>query len=76
MGVGFAILPGFAKGSKGHERAAWVALVLVNLGVVLAGLGPVLGAPDLIPFLGRLAQAGAAAAIAVHAWPRGKSLGA
>lgn len=73
MGVGFWILPRFAGGtSRGNVAAAWWAFGLVNIGAFLSGLGPVLGAPGLIPFSGRLAEAGAAVAFAIHAWQRVK----
>ena len=73
MGVAFWILPRFSS-SRGNEKAAWLAFVLLNVGVWLAGLGPLLGAPPVISFLGRLAEVGAGAAFAVHAWPRVKPL--
>jgi hypothetical protein len=75
MGVGFWIFPRFRR-ARGNEKPAWVAFGLINVGVWLAGLGPVVGAPTLILLLGRLAEAGAAVAFAVHAWPRIKPPGA
>jgi hypothetical protein len=74
MGVAFWIFPRFWR-SRGDERPAWLAFGLINLGVWLAGLGLVLGAPAWVILLGRLAEAGAAAAFAVHAWPRVKPPG-
>ena len=74
MGVGFWIFPRFRR-SRGDERPAWLAFALINLGVLLAGLGHVLGAPPLILLVGRLAEAGAAAAFGLHAWSRIKSPG-
>ena len=75
MGVGFWILPRFRAGvSRGNERAAWAAFALLNVGVWLAGMGPLLDAPTWATLLGRLAEAGSAAAFAVHAWPRVKPL--
>jgi len=47
---------------------------MINAGVWLAGFGPVLGAPPAIPLLGRLAEAGAAIAFVLHAWPRVRPL--
>lgn len=71
MGVIFWIFPRFRfEPRRGNVPAAWTAFVLLNLGVWLAGAGPVVGAPAVVPLLGRLAEAGAAAAFAVHAWPR------
>ena len=80
MGVGFWIFPRFRR-SRGHEKLAWLAFGLLNLGIWLAGVGPVLGASTLagVPLallLGRLAEGGAAIAFAAHAWPRIKPPGA
>ncbi len=74
MGVGFWIFPRFWR-SRGNEKAAWVAFGLLNAGVWLVGVGAALGAPPLIPLLGRLAEVGAVAAFALHAWPRIKPPG-
>lgn len=75
MGVAFWILPRFLQGpERGNTVAVWVAFSLLNVGVLLVGVGWTVGAPALIPFLGRLAEAGAAVAFAVHAWPRVKPL--
>jgi hypothetical protein len=75
LGVGFWILPRFGRGpARGNETFAWLAFGLVNAGVCLAGLAPVLNAPPSITLLGRLAEAGAAIAFAVHVWPRVKPL--
>ncbi|MBE7551273.1 MAG: hypothetical protein HS126_09400 [Anaerolineales bacterium] len=75
MGVAFWIFPRFWR-SRGNETPAWLAFGLINLGVCLAGLGPLLGAPSLVILLGRLAEAGAAAAFALHIWSRVKPPGA
>lgn len=75
MGVGFWIFPRFWR-SRGNEKPVWLAFGLLNLGVWLAGLGLFLGAPPLVTLLGRLAEAGAAAAFTVHIWPRLKPPGA
>lgn len=75
MGVAFWILPRF-QSSRGNTKPAWLAFALLNGGVWLAGLGTTLGAPAVIPALGRLAEVGAAVAFAIHAWPRIKPPGA
>jgi hypothetical protein len=74
MGVGFWILPRFG-GSRGNQTPAWTAFILLNLGVLLAGVGPTLGAPNLVSLLGRLGEVAGSIAFAIHAWPRVKPLG-
>ncbi len=74
MGVGFWIFPRFWR-SRGNEKPAWLAFGLLNLGVWLAGVGPLLGAPALMLLAGRLAELGAVVAFAAHAWPRIKPPG-
>jgi hypothetical protein len=74
MGVAFWIFPRFWR-SRGDEKPAWLAFGLINLGVWLAGAGLALGAPAWLILIGRLAEAGAAAAFAWHAWPRVKPPG-
>jgi cbb3-type cytochrome oxidase subunit 1 len=75
MGVAFWIFPRFWR-SRGDERIAWLAFSLLNVGVWLAALSLLLGASPYFTFAGRLAEAGAAIAFAVHAWPRIKPPGA
>ena len=75
LGVGFWIFPRFWR-SRGDERPAWAAFGLLNGGVLLAGLAPLLSLPVWAIFAGRLAEAGAAVAFALLAWPRIKPPGA
>ena len=75
MGVAFWILPRFGA-SRGNEKTAWAAFVLLNAGVWIAGTGQLLGAPSGVSLVGRAAEAGAAVAFAIHAWPRVKPLSA
>lgn len=75
LGVAFWILPRFQT-QRGNTRPAWLAFWLLNVGIWLVCLAPVSGAPAVALPLGRLAEAGAAAAFAVHAWPRIKPPGA
>jgi heme/copper-type cytochrome/quinol oxidase subunit 1 len=71
MGVAFWILPRHLRGpQRGHEVTVWLAFALLNGGVLMVGLGWMLGAPALIPLLGRVAEAGSAVAFAAHAWRR------
>ncbi len=73
LGVAFWILPRFARRPvRGNLPAAWSALLLLNLGVLLVGVGAALRLPGLYALTGRVAEAGAVLAFAVHAWPRVK----
>jgi hypothetical protein len=75
MGVAFWIFPRFWR-SRGNEKPAWLAFGLINLGVWLAGVGPLLSVPVLFVLLGRLVESGAAVAFAWHIWSRIKPPGA
>lgn len=71
MGVAYWILPRLAGGAgRGAVGYAWLAFVLVNLGVVSAALGPVVGSVDGVRFFGRAVEAAAAIAFGFHAWRR------
>jgi hypothetical protein len=74
MGVAFWILPRI-RGQRGNKRLAWLAFVLINVGVLCVGLGTPLRAPSAILLVGRLAEAVAVMAFTAHAWPRIKPLG-
>jgi hypothetical protein len=77
MGVAFWILPRHTQGpERGREVTIWLAFALLNGGVLMVGLGWMLGAPALIPLLGRVAEAGSAVAFAAHAWRRVRPFGA
>ena len=75
IGVAFWIFPRFWR-SRGNEKPAWLAFALLNLGVWLAGVGPLLTGSTSILLVGRLAEAGSAVAFALHIWPRVKPPGA
>ena len=71
MDVGYWILPRFSQEPRrGREGLAWLSIGLLNVGVLLAGLGPALAAPLALTLLGRSLELGAAAVFAVHVWPR------
>ena len=74
LGVAFWIFPRFWR-SRGNETPAWISFGLLNLGVWLAGGGLLLATPGWVVLLGRLAEAGAAIAFAIHIWPRVKPPG-
>ncbi|NIR45320.1 MAG: hypothetical protein GWN99_12955 [Gemmatimonadetes bacterium] len=73
MGVAFWILPRFPEGPKrGNVAAAWLAFVALNAGVLSVVAGTTLGPMPGYVLAGRSAEAIAAAAFVVHAWPRVK----
>lgn len=69
LGVGFWIFPRFRR-SRGNEKPGWLAFGLLNVGIWLVGLGPLLDGATFIITLGRLAEVGAVLAFAIHVWPR------
>jgi hypothetical protein len=71
LGVAFWILPRW-QSQRGDVRPAWAALALLNAGVWLVALAPYAGAANALTAAGRLLEAAAALAFAVHAWPRVK----
>ena len=76
MGVAFWILPRFSREPRyGSQRLGWIAYLLLNIGVLSAGVGQWLNAPPIIPLLGRIAEALAVVFFALHAWPRVKPIG-
>jgi hypothetical protein len=76
IGVAFWILPRYPQGpERGHEPVVWLVFVLLNGGVLMVGIGWLLEAPAVVPWLGRIAEAGAAVAFGIHAWPRVRPFG-
>ncbi|MGH7658727.1 MAG: hypothetical protein ACREL6_10880 [Gemmatimonadales bacterium] len=70
LGVGYWILPRPPGGAEAGSGAVMVlAFALLNVGVLSVGAGEALDA-TVLPLLGRLAEASAAAAFAFHAWRR------
>src|SRR5512136_1835600 len=58
MGIAFWILPRFSHEPRyGNQTFGWLAFVLLNVGVLCAGLGQWLGADPAVALLGRLAEA-------------------
>jgi hypothetical protein len=74
LGVAFWILPRFYT-SRGNTTLAWLAFWLLNGGIWLVALTPLVPLSSIFPVIGRLAEAGAAVAFAIHAWPRIKPAG-
>ena len=76
FGVAFWILPRFRSGAeRGRASLAWAAFALLNAGVLGVAFGLAAGAPPVVGLLGRGAEGLAAAAFALHAWPRVKAFG-
>jgi hypothetical protein len=70
FGVGYWILPRFeGRQPRGSEAAAWVAMLLLNAGLLAAGLGQMAGTGSWA-LAGRMGEAMAAAIFAVHVWSR------
>jgi hypothetical protein len=74
FGVAFWILPRF-RTERGEVRLAWLAYFLLNAGVWMVTLAPILPAPGGVTLAGRVAEVCATAAFALHAWPRIKPPG-
>lgn len=76
MGVAWWILPKHPHlPERGPAAPVWAAWLLLNVGVVLAGVGRSVGASDGVVVAGRAAELLAAAAFAAAAWPRIKPFG-
>jgi hypothetical protein len=58
---------------RGSEPLAWLSLTLLNVGILTVGLGQTLNAPTSVSLLGRVAEALAACAFAMQAWPRARA---
>jgi heme/copper-type cytochrome/quinol oxidase subunit 1 len=77
MGVSFWILPRFSQEPKrGKETLAWIAFILLNLGIWLVALSPYLYSSTWMVFLGRLSETLGILTFAVYVWPRIKPTGA
>lgn len=73
FGVAYWILPRYRHGpERGRDELGWAALVLVNLGVLLVGLGRSGGGAETWALAGRIAEGLATLAFAAQAWPRVK----
>ena len=73
FGVAYWILPRYRRGpERGHEALGWAAFVLINVGVLLVGLGRTAAGGGMWALAGRGAEGLAAAAFVAQAWPRVK----
>lgn len=77
MGVAFWIMPRFPGERKyGREWFVWLALILINAGVLTVAASSWGGAAaNMMLLAGRSAELLAAAAFVIHIWPRVKALG-
>jgi len=79
MGVATWIFPRFGvpRSPYGSEAAAWLAFALVNAGVWLVGVGPFVAGQvgDVLPLIGRLAEAAGAVVFAANIWARVRASG-
>ena len=76
MGVAWWILPKYPKlPERGPAAPIWATWVLLNVGVLLAGIGRSVGAAEGVVLTGRAAELLAAVAFATAAWPRVKPFG-
>jgi len=75
LGVAYWILPRFRTGAeRGRATPVWAAFALLNGGVVAVAVGAISGLPTA-GTVGRISEGLAAAAFALHAWPRVKAFG-
>ena len=71
LGVAFWILPRF-QNARPRAGLAWMAYLLLNLGIGLVAASVFLVTVPALTFWGRLLEVGAAVAFGLHAWPRVK----
>lgn len=75
MGVAFWILPRMTKGDKyGREWLAWLAYILLNIGILEVVIGHWVGS-DVLSLTGRMAELAAAICFAIQIFPRIKAFG-
>lgn len=77
MGVALWIFPrfGVSRTPYGSVVLAWLAFGLLNAGVLLAGLGPLVRGGAGLAAAGRAAEIAAAAAFAANLWGRVRASG-
>jgi hypothetical protein len=76
MGVAWWILPKYPRfPERGPAAPIWAAWLLLNGGVLLAGVGRSVGASGGVVMTGRVAELLAVCSFAAVAWPRVKAFG-
>lgn len=74
MGVAFWIFPRFGTGApRGNVRLAWLALILLNAGIVMVGVQPFIGG-NWLPLAGRVLETCSILLFAAVSWKRIKPL--
>ena len=75
LGVAHWIIPRFRGGEFGRLWLAQLAFLLLNGGVLLVALAPLLTLLQYAPMVGRLFETCAVFAYAIYLWPRIRPLG-
>ena len=70
LGVAHWIIPRFRGGRFGRVELAWLALGLLNGGILLVSFGALAGLPTWAPVVGRAMEGAAALAYLIYLWPR------
>jgi hypothetical protein len=76
MGVAYWIFPrfGMSRAARGREGLAWLALALLNIGVMLV-CGAAIGDLPGLAVVGRAAELSAAGTLALNVWARTRASG-
>ena len=74
LGVAHWIVPRFRGGEFGRVELAWLALGLLNAGVLLVSFGTLAGLPTWGPVAGRSLEGIAALVFALYIWRRVRPL--
>lgn len=70
LGVSHWIIPRFRGGRFGRVELAWLALGLLNGGILLVSFGALAGLPTWTPVVGRSMEGAATLAYLIYIWPR------
>lgn len=80
FGVAYWMFPRFTPSRssmdkpRGFVRAAWVSLLLLNLGLAIYTIGQFVGPTNTVRLVGRLVELAAIASFMVNLWPRVKPM--
>lgn len=70
LGIAHWIIPRFRGGNFGRTELAWLALALLNAGILLIAVGPLLGLGSWGQGVGRVLEVAAALSYGAYIWPR------